>query len=221
MKSNTFHLVTGLVMLLVPALAWGTTHTVNQAGLAFDPDEITIKVGDTVQWIWSGGSHIVTSGTDLNDPEVGDLFDAPLNSNNPSFVYTFTEVGSFDYFCRPHVNFGMTGTVTVTAPSAVGDSPARAAVQLLPNVPNPFNPSTRITFELPADRTGAVDVSLRIFDLKGRLVRVLLEDTMASDRHTVVWNGRNDQGKAAPSGLYVYRLAAGGKTVARTMTLAK
>jgi plastocyanin len=221
MKSTPFNLVTGLVLLLVPALAWGTTHTVNQAGLAFDPAEITIEVGDTVQWIWSGGSHTVTSGTDLSDPEVGLLFDESLNSSNPTVSFTFPEIGSQDYFCRPHLNFGMTGTVTVTAASAVGDTPALGAVQLLPNVPNPFNPSTRITFELPAGRTGSADVNLRIFDLKGRLVRVLLEETMSADRHTVVWNGRNDRGNAVPSGLYVYRLAAGGRTVARTMTLAK
>jgi plastocyanin len=216
-----FKLVTSLAFLLTPVLAWGTTHTVNQDGLTFAPGEITIEVGDTVEWIWSGGSHTVTSGTDLNDPEVGDLFDAPLNSSNPSFAFTFTEVGSFDYFCRPHLNFGMTGTVTVTSASAVGDTPGAAAVQLLPNVPNPFNPSTRISFELAAGRAGTTDVSLRIFDLKGRLVRVLLEETMAADRHTVVWNGRNDQGKTVPSGLYIYRLATGGNAVARSMTLAK
>ena len=101
---------------------------------------MTIEVGDTVEWIWGNGTHTVTSGTDLSDPEVGALFDDPLNSANPLVTYTFTEIGSQDYFCRPHVGLGMTGTVIVTAPSAVGDTPTAAAVQLMPNVPNPFNP---------------------------------------------------------------------------------
>lgn len=218
-KFNAFS--AGLGLLLIPALAGAVTHTVNQSGLNFEPAEITIEVGDTIEWVWGNGSHTVTSGTDLNDPEVGVLFDELLNAGNPSVSYTFTEVGSQDYFCRPHLNAGMTGTVTVTALSPVSDTPGLAQVQLLPNVPNPFNPSTRIAFELPADRTGPLEVNLRVFDLKGRLVRVLMEETVATDRHSVVWDGKNDRGSAAPSGLYIARLVAGGRTQARTMTLAK
>jgi flagellar hook assembly protein FlgD len=115
----------------------------------------------------------------------------------------------------------MTGNVNVTAVSAVTDTPAQTAIRLLPNVPNPFNPSTLITFDLPVDRTGPTEVSLRIFDLTGRLVRVLMEETVDADRHTVRWDGRNDRGNGVPSGVYVYRLAAGGQMQARTMTLVK
>ena len=221
MKLTSQILSAGLCLLLIPALAGAVTHTVNQAGLTFDPAEITIEVGDTVEWIWASGSHTVTSGTDLSDPEVGMLFDSPLNSANTSVSFTFTEVGSQDYFCRPHLNFGMTGNVTVTAVSAVTDTPAQTAIRLLPNAPNPFNPSTLITFDLPADRTGPTQVSLRIFDLTGRLVRVLMEETVNADRHTVRWDGRNDRGNGVSSGVYVYRLAAGGQMQSRTMTLVK
>ena len=77
------------------------------------------------------------------------------------------------------------------------------------------------TFDLPTDRTGPMRVNLRVFDLKGRLVRVLMEETIGTDRHSVVWDGKNDRGSAAPSGLYIARLEAGGRTQARTMTLAK
>lgn len=221
MKSILTILVAGLGLILAPALAGAITHTVNQNGLSFDPADITIEVGDTVEWIWGGGNHTVTSGTDLSDPDVGVLFDAPLNSGNPSFSFTFTEAGVQDYFCRPHVNFGMVGTVTVTSASPVDQTPRTAALNLLANVPNPFNPSTRITFDLADTGQGSTRVSLRVFDLQGRLVKVLLEETMAADRHTAVWDGRDDQGAAVPSGVYVYRLSAAGKTLARTMTLAK
>lgn len=219
-----FHLrilMAGLGLLLLPGLATATTHTISQSGFTFSPSELTIEVGDTVEWTWGNGNHTVTSGTDLSDPDVGALFDEPLTSANTLVTYTFTEIGSQDYFCRPHVGLGMTGTVIVTAASPVGDTPTAAPVQLMPNVPNPFNPSTTITFELPADRSGSTDVSLRVYDLQGRLVRVLMQETVAGERHSVVWNGRNDRGSAAPSGLYVYRLVAGGRTLSRTMTLAK
>jgi len=218
MKLTSQILPACLGLLLIPALAGAVTHTVNQDGLTFNPSEITIEVGDTVEWIWNSGSHTVTSGTDLSDPEVGQLFDSPLNSTNTSVSFTFTQVGNQDYFCRPHLNFGMTGSVNVIAISSVGDTPGQTAIRLLPNSPNPFNPSTLITFDLPS---GPAEVNLRIFDLKGRLVRVLMEETVDTDRHTVRWDGRDDRGHGAPSGVYIYRLAAGGKTQARTMTLAK
>ena len=221
MKSILTILAAGLGLILAPALAGAVTHTVNQSGLNFDPADITIEIGDTVEWIWSGGSHTVTSGTDLSDPEVGMLFDTPLTSGNPSVTFTFTEVGVQDYFCRPHLNFGMVGSVTVTSASPVDQTPRTAALNLQANVPNPFNPSTRITFDLADTGQGSTRVSLRVFDLQGRLVKVLLEESMAADRHTAVWDGRNDQGAAVPSGVYVYRLSAAGKTLARTMTLAK
>ena len=221
MKLTTPILFAVLASLMVPSLAGAVTHTINQVNLTWSPSEITIEVGDTVEWVWSGGSHTVTSGTDLGDPEVGQLFDTPLNSSNTSVSFTFTQVGSQDFFCRPHLNFGMTGTVSVIAVSGVENTPARTAIRLLPNAPNPFNPSTLITFALPDGRVGPTEVSLRVFDLKGRLVRVLLEETVDADRHTVRWDGRDDRGYGAPSGVYIYRLAAGGQTLARSMTLAK
>jgi plastocyanin len=221
MKLTTPLLFAGLALLLVPTIAGAVTHTVNQVNLTWNPSEIAIEVGDTVEWVWNAGIHTVTSGTNLGDPEVGQLFDTPLTSSNTSVSFTFTQVGSQDFFCRPHLNFGMTGTVNVNSVSGVENTPARTGIQLLPNAPNPFNPSTLITFALPEDRVGPTEVSLRVFDLKGRLVRVLMEETVDADRHTVRWDGRDDRGNGAPSGMYIYRLAAGGQTLARSMTLAK
>jgi flagellar hook assembly protein FlgD len=103
----------------------------------------------------------------------------------------------------------------------VGETPVAVDFRLLPNVPNPFNPSTRISFELADHGQGDTPVSLRVFDLQGRLVRVLLEQRMPAASHTAVWDGRNQRGGIVPSGVYVYRLNAGGQTLARTMTLAK
>lgn len=208
-------------LLLWPVLAGAATHTVNQVGLTFDPAVIEIEIGDTVNWIWSQGSHTVTSGTNLADPEVGLLFDTALNSANNTVSYTFTELGSQDYFCRPHLSFGMTGSVNVVAPSGVDEVPVRGNVRLLANTPNPFNPSTSITFGLPTDRTGPMAVNLQIFDLQGRLVKTLLDRELDADQHTVRWSGESRRGEPSPSGVYIYRLVAGGQVLSRTMTLAK
>lgn len=98
------------------------THTVSQVSLEFDPAEITIAVGDTVRWVWNSLSHTVTSGTDPDDPDVGTLFDAPLDSSNPEFVFVFDFEADIPYFCRPHYDLGMTGIVHVVDTTAIEGS---------------------------------------------------------------------------------------------------
>ena len=74
---------------------------------------------------------------------------------------------------------------------------------LLGNAPNPFNPATVIAFEL----AGIAGVDLRIHDVSGRLVRVLLAgEEMAPGRHEVVWDGRDSGGRRAASGVYFCRM---------------
>ena len=110
---NSAILVVLLVMALAPR-AFATKHFVNQVGLTFVPNELTIMAGDEVEWDWSSGSHTVTSGTGPSDPNVGVLFDAPLDSANDSFSIHFDQTGDFPYFCRPHFSFDMTGIIHVT-----------------------------------------------------------------------------------------------------------
>ena len=106
-----------LVFTLCPALSViAATIDIQQSGLTFDPAEITIERGTTVQWIWNSGSHTVTSGTGAADPDVGSLFDEPLNNGSPSVSYTFDTTGDFPYFCRPHEGSGMTGLIHVVEP---------------------------------------------------------------------------------------------------------
>lgn len=86
---------------------------------------------------------------------------------------------------------------------------------LAQNVPNPFNPTTRIRFALRA--SGPVD--LRIFDLRGALVRTLASGRFEAGDHECTWNGLTDAGRTAPSGIYVYRLRTTAGDIARRMTL--
>jgi len=93
-----------------------------------------------------------------------------------------------------------------------------APVRLLANRPNPFNPMTRILFEVEA----ALPVTLRIYDVHGRLVRTLLEGmSYDAGRHFVDWNGSDDTGGRVAAGIYVCRVQAGDHASSRTMTLVK
>jgi plastocyanin len=106
-------LLATLLTIALAGLATAAEHDVEQQGLTFVPADLTIEVGDTVNWMWTSGSHTVTNGADLDDPDLGTLFDAPLNADNATFSYTFDEEGVFPYLCRPHASLDMVGTITV------------------------------------------------------------------------------------------------------------
>jgi hypothetical protein len=95
-----------------------------------------------------------------------------------------------------------------------------AAYSLAQNHPNPFNPSTSITFEVP-DTDGGGVVSLKVYSISGRLVAALAEGFRSPGAHTVFWDGTDQSGRRVASGVYVYRLLAGGQACTRKMVLLK
>ncbi len=99
---------------------------------------------------------------------------------------------------------------------ALGGPPA-AAWSLSPNVPNPFNPSTRIAYSLAAAGT----VRLAVYSLDGRLVRTLVTGEQAAGPHDVTWDGCDADGRAVASGTYVCRIEAGSYVESRKMMLMK
>jgi FlgD Ig-like domain len=83
--------------------------------------------------------------------------------------------------------------------------------------PNPFNPRTTVEFELPR----SVAVTLDIYDVQGRRVKQLLNETMAAGPHSQAWNGRDAKNRQAPSGIYFYRFTAGDQRRQGKLTLLK
>ncbi len=100
--------------------------------------------------------------------------------------------------------------------SAVDETPS-VRTALMANYPNPFNPSTRIAFRLAQ----AGPVKLEIFDARGRLVRTLVDESLAADEHTVTWQGRDERGRQVASGIYLYRLSTDDFQLSRRMVLMK
>jgi len=93
-----------------------------------------------------------------------------------------------------------------------------AAFDLAQNFPNPFNPETVIRYSLPE----AATVTLEIYNMLGQKVRTLVDHSQqAADFYSLSWNGRDDNGRALASGMYLYRLSAGSYVNTRKMVLMK
>ncbi|MDZ7263365.1 MAG: T9SS type A sorting domain-containing protein, partial [candidate division KSB1 bacterium] len=103
-----------------------------------------------------------------------------------------------------------------TAISQDNNSPALSkAFALYQNYPNPFNPNTNISFDLP----GPAFVKLIIYDINGRFVQQLVCRQMPVGHHTIIWNGRDQNGTEVSSGIYLCRLQAGSFAASRKLAL--
>ena len=109
------------------------------------------------------------------------------------------------------------GRHTVDASTGIGETPPPGLprLELLPNRPNPFNPATEIRYRLA--EAGAV--RLRLISPSGRELRVLAEGRRPAGVNLLNWDGRDGQGRALPSGVYLCVLEAGGEQVSRKLVL--
>jgi len=90
-------------------------------------------------------------------------------------------------------------------------------VELYQNRPNPFNPSTRIGFYLPR----RAHVTLTVYDVRGKLVRTLVDRPSQFGRHSVVWNGTDNSGNPVSSGVFFYCLQTGNKVITKKLVVVK
>ena len=122
---------------------------------------------------------------------------------------TIVDCGMDDFFLR---------SLVADAAAVPGPADVRPVSYVLhPSQPNPFNPRTEIRYELPADGS----VSLTVYDVTGRQVRVLVNESKQAGVHSASWDGTDSQGRALASGVYFYRLEALGFSQTRRMTLVK
>jgi hypothetical protein len=98
-----------------------------------------------------------------------------------------------------------------------GEDVPRGDFALDANVPNPFNPTTRIRYNLPV----ATHVEVKIYDVRGVLVRTLVAEYQAAGEREVTWNALSDSGQRLASGVYFYQLKTPEFSQTRKMVLLK
>jgi len=176
---------------------------------------------------------IVTSGGyPLPDASVTVLGTTLIGTTDEIGLYTIENIIAGTYSLRAfktdYDSYTQTGVVIsigeVTtqhfALSPVSDSDivgVPLVTGLVGNYPNPFNPETTISFTLA--KQGLVEID--VYNIKGERVRGLVNGLVSAGNHQVIWDGADDMGRVAGSGMYFYRLKAGGVVATRKMLLLK
>ena len=97
--------------------------------IRFVPDTLNISVGDTVRWTWGSDDHSVTSGTPCTadgqfcSPDNMNCDAGILSNTGAVYEHTFTQAGTYSYFCALHCFAGMTGVINVTSPTRPHPTP--------------------------------------------------------------------------------------------------
>ncbi len=208
------------------SILWGNCSTVSQDGEAYvlAANEVSIDCShadvDEIAGTGSVVSTLVTTGV-------------PLFCDYPGFYYS----SACDPSATVDGDFGLSlGSPAAPgnhpcgpsqigafppedcAPTAINDKPApdfRTALR--PPAPNPFNPITTVEFTLETD----MHVTLGIYDVRGKLARTLVDRSMRQGEHRTSWDGRDQSGSPAASGVYFLRFEAGRTTQSHKIVLLK
>jgi hypothetical protein len=166
----------------------------------------------TIKYLANGDSGWVMRYDGLANDDDAALAVAVDDSGNVYVTGQSRDSGRWHDYCTIKYVQGVTGVRDET-----GDRERPSEFDLSQNYPNPFNPTTKIEFTLA--KSGFV--TLQIFDTLGRKVRTLVSEELSSGYKSVIWDGKNDNGKEVASGVYFYQLRVGDFSEPKKMLLLK
>jgi len=138
---------------------------------------------------------------------------SPMETTPYRFMDRNLSIGYFYYRLKV---IDSEGTITYTQPIGIQISPP-SAFRLLQNYPNPFNAVTRIGYHLPKES----QVTILILNLLGQKIKTLVDAKIPAGYYSVTWDGSDDRGHKASSGIYLVRMEAGSFVDSKKLTLIK
>jgi VCBS repeat-containing protein len=200
---------------LVPVVLSGNSSNLRSVEfvLTFDPTVMSVqgiqeKLGEA-GWLVvhnadnvAGTLHVVSAGA--VDAVDGDLFSILVSTENSDALKSM----------QAQTAMNAEGLAAMSAVDVV-DVPE--SYSLSQNYPNPFNPTTTIQYQLPEN----VAVTVGVYDMQGRLIRMLVQQDQPAGTYSVQWDGRSSTGNQVASGVYVYQIRTGAFVATRRMILVK
>ncbi|MEJ2719971.1 MAG: family 43 glycosylhydrolase [bacterium] len=142
-------------------------------------------------------------------PYIGEQVYVEIADNSStSYISCDAIMESYDVVGPDSASAGLKGKKQLQ--DVAGQQGEATAPELFQNKPNPFNPSTTISYHIP--RAGYVTVD--VFDVQGKRIRRLRDQNEAAGTYNLLWDGRNSRGEALSSGIYFYRLQVDGESIA-------
>ena len=173
------------------------------ASIRVVPDSVTLAPGDSAQFTAEGLDQF---GNDFNFTPVWSATGGVIDANG---LYIAGNVAGTFLVTAAGPNTQVQGQAVARIDAAVAvdeDAPAiPTAFHLYQNYPNPFNPETQIRYDLPK----SIHVRVEIFNILGEKVKTLVDEKKPAGAYKIIWDGQTDNGRAAASGVYIYRLQAG------------
>jgi hypothetical protein len=157
--------------------------------------------------------HLINA-LNINDPQSPFLFD------HFGFAHTSVDLAGSDTLLYSVGNSFVIVDFDRTGLGIDNDLPSLSlpkVFSLSQNYPNPFNPSTTIEFSIPEGE--AAQTCLNIYDIRGRLIRILINEEKNSGRYSVHWDGKDEIGREVGSGIYFYRITIEDYTSTKKMVL--
>jgi hypothetical protein len=216
-----------MIFWLVAVYAEGEADVSNSVQISFPPAPPQNLTGsaenDGVRLNWEfpynaqflAGFRVIRNGTNITGAN-------PVPTNSLTYLDINPPGGELKYQIRamyssPASVSEPSNTLTITFLGATDDELPVLRTELRKNYPNPFNPETVINFSLKQEN----QVKLEIFNVKGELIKTLVNGVMPSGQHHIIWNGTNEIGKATASGIYFYKMETDDYQSVRKMILLK
>jgi murein DD-endopeptidase MepM/ murein hydrolase activator NlpD len=143
--------------------------------------------------------HIITNSNGdslITEEDADEIFDSAQFSDGDYFIKVTTRDASLNITADSMLVYFNNGIINVENHQLLTTN-----YQLI-NYPNPFNPDTKIQYSIPAD----CKVELKIYNIKGQLVRTLIDEKKIKGKYAVIWDGKNYTGNSVSSGIYFYYL---------------
>lgn len=178
------------------------TNHVNTPSFSPEPGSFTDPLDVTIECTTTGATiHYTTNGS--TPTETSPMYTAPIHVENT------TEIKARAFKAGLNPSIIASGQYTYQATGLTdSDSQMPDEFRLYPAYPNPFNPSTHISYTIPYS-AGYVPVRLVVYNMLGKQIRQLVNDDRGPGIHSVAWDGRDQVGRDVSGGLYFYRLTAG------------
>lgn len=206
-------------------------YNVNTGGQLIDPDlidySLPVEMGEIVgvynlngiTLSWETISEVDNLGFEISRfkeqkdlsgklgeyEKISDLIEGAGNSSvGKQYTFVDSDVKTNKIYTYRINQLSTNGTVEDTYYIMVSTK-VPESIELNQNYPNPFNPETKIIYTLPEQS----HVKLKIYNILGKEIRTLIDETKGANVHTAVWDGRDGNGVNVPSGIYFYKLEAG------------